>query len=61
MLFLQDYDLIWGVEWGINIGPADALSQKDDVDTADNNSMVMLLPPNDTCHYNLQCLDLDLA
>ena len=25
-LFLQEYDICWGVERGINMGPADALS-----------------------------------
>ena len=36
-LFLQDYDIRWGVERGINMGPADALSQKDEVETSDDN------------------------
>ena len=25
-LFMQDFDIKWGVEWGINMGPANALS-----------------------------------
>ena len=36
-LFLQEYDIQWGVERGINMGPADALSQKDEIETSDDN------------------------
>ena len=36
-LFLQEYDIRWGMERGINMGPADALSRKDEVETSDDN------------------------
>ena len=43
MLFPQDCDIIWGVEQGINMGPVDALSRKDKVDTEDDNQEIILL------------------
>ena len=36
-LFLQEYDIRWGVERGVNMGPTDALSRKDKVETCDDN------------------------
>ena len=36
-LFLQEYDIQWGVERGINMGPTDALSWKDGIETSDDN------------------------
>ena len=36
-LFLQEYEIRWGVEGGINMGPTDALSRKDEIETCDNN------------------------
>ena len=42
-LFLQDYDIRWGVEQGINMGPADALSRKDEIKTGDDNREITLL------------------
>ena len=46
-LFLQEYDIRWGVEQGINMGPADALSRKDDVETSDDNREITLLKGKD--------------
>lgn len=43
------------------MGPADTLSFKDDIDTSDDNHMVILLPSNDTQNHNICHLDLDLA
>ena len=61
MLLLPDYDLIWGVEWGVNMGLANALSQKDEVDTAEDNHMVTMLPKYDFQWHQIQQLDLDLT
>ena len=47
MLFLQDYNLIWRMEQGVNMGPANALPQKDKVNTTNNNNMVTMLPRDD--------------
>ena len=60
MLFLQDFDIIWGVEQGFNMGPADALSQKDEVDTSDNNWEVILLK-GDTQYHHIRAIDTVLA
>jgi hypothetical protein len=43
-LFLQDYDLHFHHTPGIQMGPADALSRCDNVDVADDNLELMLLP-----------------
>ena len=61
MLLLPDYDLIWGVEWGVNMGLANALSQQDEVDTAEDNHMVTMLPKYDFQWHQIQQLDLDLT
>ena len=45
MLFLQDFDLVFLVTPGLQMGPADALSCKDEVDTSNDNQDVILLPP----------------
>ena len=50
-LFLQDFNIKWGVEQGINMGPADALSQKDKVNTGDNNWEITLLKGNDQYYH----------
>ena len=60
MLFLQDFDIIWGVEQGINMGPANALSWKDEVDTSDDNWEVTLLK-GDAHYHHLRQLDTALA
>ena len=54
MLFLQDYDLIWRVEQGVNMRPANALSQKDEVNTTDNNHMVTVLPQDNIHQHHIQ-------
>ena len=36
-LFLQEYNVRWGVERGINMGPTDALSRKDKVEMSNDN------------------------
>ena len=46
-LFLQEYDIRWGVERGINMGPTDALSRKDDIETCDDNREITLLKARD--------------
>ena len=43
MLFLQDFDLVFLATPGSQMGPADALSHKDEVDTSNNNQDVILL------------------
>ena len=45
MLFLQDFDLVFLATSGLQMGPADALFRKDEVDTSNNNQDVVLLPP----------------
>ena len=61
MLFLKDYDLIWRVEQGVNMGLADGLSRKDNVNTDNVNHMVTLLPQDNIHHQQIHQLDLDLA
>ena len=43
-LFLQDFDIVWKVTLGTQMGPADALSQKDHLDTTANNTNTPILP-----------------
>ena len=45
MLFLQDFDLVFLATPGSQMGPVDALSCKDEVDTSNDNQDVILLPP----------------
>ena len=45
MLFLQDFDLVFLATLGSQMGPADALSCKNEVDTSNNNQDVALLLP----------------
>ena len=45
MLFLQDFDLVFLATPGSQMGPADALSHKHEVDTSNDNQDVILLPP----------------
>ena len=45
MLFLQDFDLVFWVTPGSQMGPGNALSHKDKVDTSNDNQDVVLLPP----------------
>ena len=44
MLFLQDFDLVFLATPRSQMGPADALSCKDEVDTSNDNQDVVLLP-----------------
>ena len=59
-LFLQEYDIQWGVERGINMGPADALSQKDEIETSDDNQEITLLKGKDQ-YFHIQAIDATLA
>ena len=60
MLFLQKFDLIWGVEQGINMGPADTLSQKDKVDISDDNQEITLLK-GDSQYHHIWAIDTALT
>ena len=55
-MFLQDYNLEWNHIPGTAMGPADALSQKDSMDTSENNSSQILLP-----HLYVNMLDAALT
>ena len=55
-MFLQDYDLVWNHTPGTAMGPANALSRKDNVDTSSDNSEQVLLP-----HLHINMLDASLA
>ena len=59
-LFLQEYNIKWGVEKGIDMGLADTLSWKDEVDTSSNNQEIILLKEEDQGHH-IWALDLALA
>ena len=59
-LFLQEYDIRWGVERGINMGPADALSRKDKIKTSDNNREITLLKGKDQ-YFHVRTIDATLA
>jgi len=43
-MFMQDYDLVWDNCPGSQMGPADALSCRDEVDTSLDNTAVTMLP-----------------
>ena len=43
-MFMQDYDLVWDNHPGSQMGPADALSHRDEVDTSLDNTAVTMLP-----------------
>ena len=58
--FLQEYDIKWGVEHGINMRPADTLSRKDEVNTSDDNREITLLKGNDQYFY-IWAIDATLA
>jgi len=56
---MQDYDLVWDNRPGSQMGPADALSCHDEVDTSLNNTAVTMLPTvSDVLIY---ALDVRLA
>ena len=56
MLFLQDFDIIWG----INIGLADTLSRKDEVDMDDGNWEITLLK-GDPCYHHIKAINTALT
>ena len=58
--FLQEYDIKWGVERGINMGPADTLSRKDAVDTDNDNQEITLLKNKDQ-YFHICALNTALA
>ena len=59
-LFLQEYNIKWGVERGINMGLVDALSRKDKIDTGDNNQEITLLKGGDQ-YFHICTIDAALA
>ena len=59
-LFLQEYDIRWGVERGINMGPTDALSRKDEIETSNDNREITLLKGKDQ-YFHIQAIDTSLA
>ena len=58
-LFLQEYDIQWGVERGINMGPTDALSRKDDIETGNDNREITLLKGKDQ-YFHIRAIDVAL-
>ena len=56
-LFLQDFDLVWNVTPGTHMGPTDALSQKDHLNTTGDNVATPILPDP----MVINSLDLTLA
>ena len=59
-LFLQEYNIRWGVERGINMGPADALSRKDKIETSNDNWEITLLKGKDQ-YFHIHTIDSALA
>ena len=59
-LFLQEYDIQWGIEQGINMGPADALSWKDEIETSNDNREITLLKGRDQ-YFHIRAIDAALA
>jgi len=41
---MQDYDLVWDNHSGSQMGPADVLSRRNEVDTSLDNTTVTMLP-----------------
>ena len=60
MLFLQNFDIKWGVEQGINMGPADTLSRKDEGDTDEDIKEITMLRENNQYHH-IKAIDSVLA
>ena len=58
-MFMQDYDLVWDNHPGSQIGPADALSRRDEVDTLLDNTAVTMLPT--VSDVLIRALDVRLA
>ena len=59
-LFLQEYDIRWGVEREINMGPTNALSRKVEVETSDDNWEITLLKGKDQ-YFHIHAIDTALA
>ena len=59
-LFLQEYNIRWGVEQEINMGLVDALSWKDKIDTNDDNREITLLKGGDQ-YFHIQVLNAALT
>ena len=58
-MFMQDYDLVWDNRPGSQMGPANALSRRNEVDTSLDNTAITMLP---TVFDVLICaLDVQLA
>jgi len=58
-MFMQDYDLVWDNRPGSQMGPADALSRRDEVDTSLDNTAVTMLPT--ISDVLIRALDVRLA
>jgi len=58
-MFMQDYDLVWDNRPGSQMGPADALSRRDEVDTSLDNTAVTMLPS--VSDVLIRALDVQLA
>jgi len=43
-MFMQDYDLVWDNRPSSQMGPADALSRCNEVDTSLDNTAITMLP-----------------
>ena len=56
-LFLQDFDIHWQITPGTRMAPADTLSWKDLIDTAEDNADVAIVPDP----VVIQALDLSLT
>jgi len=58
-MFMQDYDLVWDNRPGSQMGPANALSCRDEVDTSLDNTTVTMLPS--VSDVLIRALDVRLA
>jgi len=58
-MFMQDYDLVWDNHPGSQMGPADALSCRDEVDTSLDNTTITMLPT--VSDVLIRALDVQLA
>ena len=58
-LFLQEYDIKWEAEHGINMGLADMLSRKDKINTSDDNQEITLLKGKDQ-YFHIWAIDATL-
>ena len=58
-MFMQDYNLVWNNRPGSQMGPADTLSQCDEVDTSLDNTTITMLPS--VSDVLIRALDVRLA